>query len=185
MNLILVGYRGSGKSTIGTILAKRLGWSFLDLDTLVAQRAGLTISQIFAQEGQTAFRQRERDAFFSLRKFKNHVIALGGGAPLDPDIRTLAKRMGKVVWLRAPAVILWTRINRDQQSPNDRPDLTEAGGLTEVEALLPQREPLYRSAANHTVDTFSGTAEESADAIEIWYQAGDFPGATRSPSKRE
>ncbi len=185
MNLFLVGYRGSGKSTVGAILAKRLGWPFLDLDTLIVKRTGLTIAQIFAQEGQAGFRLRERDAFLSLRKSKDQVIALGGGAPLDSEIRALARRMGKVVWLRAPAVILWTRISRDARSPDDRPDLTDSGGLDEVEALLPQREPFYRRAANHAIDTFPGTAEESADAIEIWYRAGDFPGAGRARSHSE
>ncbi|MBN2563443.1 MAG: shikimate kinase [Phycisphaerae bacterium] len=184
MNLILVGYRGSGKSTVGSFLAKRLGWTFVDLDALVVQRAGRTVAQIFAQEGEAGFRRRERDTWLSIRKSNRQVIALGGGALTDPDIRAKVKRIGKVVWLRAPAAVLWSRINQDVQSPDTRPDLTRGGGLTEIEALLKHREPLYRRAADQVVDTVGGTPEGIADAIETWYRADAAPERDQAPFER-
>lgn len=173
MNLILVGYRGSGKNTVGAVLARRLGWRLVDLDALVARQAGRTIAEIFEAEGEAGFRRRERETCLSLRKSKRQVIALGGGALTDPDDRTLLRRLGKVIWLRAPAAVLWARISKDPKSADNRPDLTLAGGLSEVEAVLKEREPIYERAANHTVDTISGTPEEIADAIEIWYRASE------------
>ena len=175
MNLVLVGYRGTGKSAVGILLAKRLGWTFVDLDELIAQRAGRTIAQLFAQEGEAGFRSREREACLSLRKSRQHIVALGGGALVDPEIRATVRHLGKVVWLRAPAAVLWARINQDAKSPDTRPDLTPGGGLAEVETILREREPLYRGMANHLVDTSPATLEETAEAIEIWYRAEAAP----------
>ncbi len=173
MNLILVGYRGCGKSTVGAVLAERLGRRFVDLDQVVTEQAGRTIREIFAEEGEEGFRRREREALLSVRKSKNSVLALGGGAVLNQDNRTFARRMGKVVWLRAPAVVLWSRIRTDPKTFTDRPSLTSADGLAEVEVLLAERERLYRAVAHHTVDTVSTTPEAAAEAIELWFRAGD------------
>lgn len=173
MNLVLVGYRGSGKSTVGAILAPRLQWKFVDLDEIIAQRAGRSIAEIINQQGEEVFRLMERAAFKSLEKRKGQVIALGGGALTDLEIRTQVRRVGRVVWLRAPAAVLWGRISRDPATLQNRPDLTAGGGLVEVEELLKQREPLYRAAANHWVDTFPGSPEDVADAIQTWYEAND------------
>jgi shikimate kinase len=173
VNLILIGYRGSGKSTIGTLLAKRLGWRFTDLDEVIAERAGRSIAEIFAEEGEAGFRSRERDACKSLRRNKHSVVALGGGTLEDPENRALIRRAGKVVWLRAPAIVLWSRIKADPQSAAARPNLTPIGGLPEVEAKLAEREPHYRNAAHHSVDTMSATPKEIVDTVELWYRAGD------------
>ncbi|HKQ50475.1 MAG TPA: shikimate kinase [Phycisphaerae bacterium] len=173
MNLVLVGYRGSGKSTVGEILARRMGWRFLDLDAVIVERAGQSIAQLFATEGEAGFRRREKEACESLRKAKNHVVALGGGALEDPETRLAAKRLGKIVWLRAPAAILWSRISRDPSSPRNRPDLTPGGGLAEVETTLKLREANYGAMAAHQVDTISDSPEQVAEAIELWFRAND------------
>lgn len=184
MNLTLVGYRGSGKSTIGALLAKRLGWTFCDLDALIVQRAGRSIAQIFKESGESDFRRLEREACLALRKAQHTVLALGGGALADPDIRTLVGKLGKVVWLRVPAAVLWGRINGDAKSSGSRPDLTAEGGLPEVEAMLKRRDPLYRSAADHVIDTFPGTPDDTADAIELWHRADDAPRRTENSLDR-
>ena len=173
MNLILVGYRGSGKSTIGPLVAERLGWKFIDLDELIVKRAGRTVKQIFDSEGEPGFRRLEREALESLRKAKGQVIALGGGAVVDPDIRVLVKRIGRVIWLVAPPSVLWSRISADRNSTDNRPSLTAAGGLTEVERMLAEREPHYRAMANHVVQTMPDPPEKVAEAIEIWVRADD------------
>ncbi len=173
MNLILVGYRGCGKTTVGEILARKLGWQFVDLDALISRKAGMSISEIFSAEGEEGFRRREREACEQLRKSKHQVIALGGGTLIDSDSRAIVKRMGKVVWLRAPAAVLWSRINKDAGSAANRPNLTAAGGLDEVESVLLQREPIYQSASVHIVESVTDSPEEIADAIEMWYGAND------------
>jgi shikimate kinase len=173
MNLVLIGYRGSGKTTIGPLLAKRLGYTFVDLDDVVVRRAGKPIAEIFAAEGEAGFRLREAEACKALEKARRHVVALGGGAVTDPYIRTSARRIGRVIWLRAPAAVLWARISLDHHSPQARPNLTPHGGLAEVEQILKEREPLYRSVAHHWVDTFPGSPEAVAETIQTWFEAAD------------
>ena len=173
MNLIFIGYRASGKTTVGALVARRLGWRFVDLDEQIIQRAGgKSIKEIFAAEGEAGFRKREREAFEGLRRVKCCVIALGGGAPLDPEIRGFVKRLGRVIWLKAPAAVLWSRINQDPSTGKNRPDLG-AGGLAEVEALLTQREAVYQSMANHILDTVGDTPEQLSEATELWFMAND------------
>jgi shikimate kinase len=173
VNLILVGYRGSGKTTVGQLVARRLNWRFLDLDEHIARQAGRSIAEIFAAEGEAGFRSLERKTVEGLKKTRHHVIALGGGTLLDPETRPLVKRLGKVVWLRAPAAILWARISQDPHTARSRPDLTAGGGLAEVETLLAEREPTYARAASHTIDTISMSPEEVAEAVEMWFGAND------------
>ncbi len=173
MNLILVGYRGSGKSTIGEILARRMGWRFLDLDAVIVERAGRTIAEIFATDGEAGFRRLEKETCESLRKAKHHVIAVGGGALEDSDTRAVVKRLGKIIWLRTPAAVLWARVRKDPCSAKNRPDLTPGGGLVEVETILKQREANYSAMAAHQVDTISASPDEIAEAVELWFRAND------------
>ncbi len=173
MNFILVGARGSGKSSVGPLLAKRLGWGFVDLDEEIAKAAGRNIREIFADEGEAGFRQREREACQKLRRLKDSVIALGGGALMDSEIRGIVRRLGKIVWLRAPAAVLWSRIKGDSRSSSQRPELTPQGGLAEMEALLAQRERIYEGSAHHVIDTVSMSPDEIAEAIEMWFEAND------------
>jgi shikimate kinase len=173
VNLILIGFRGSGKSTVGPLLAKRLGWRFVDVDALVAQRQGRTLKQIFEQQGEQAFRQYEKEAIESLRKTKDHVIAPGGGAVLDPDVAVLLRRIGRIIWLSAPPAVLWARIKDDPDLSHMRPDLTARGGLAEIEALCAQRDPIYRALAHQILETVSDTADDIAEQIELWFRAND------------
>lgn len=173
MNLLLIGYRGAGKTTVGNLLAQRLGWRFVDTDALVVEKAGKSIAEIFATEGEAGFRQRERTALQSLRKFDRQVISLGGGTATDPENHNLIRRLGKSVWLRAPAVVLWSRISKDANSAANRPSLTPVGGLQEIEAVLAKREPIYEAIADHIVDTFTMNPAQVAEAIELWHEACD------------
>jgi shikimate kinase len=158
---------------VGAILAERLGRRFIDLDQLIVEKARMPVREIFAKEGEAGFRLREHEACQGLRKAKQCVIALGGGALVDAENRTLVRRLGKVVWLRAPAVVLWSRLKGDPETANNRPDLTPNGGLTEIEAKLAEREQAYRAVAHHTIDTMSTTLEAVADAVELWFSADD------------
>ncbi len=173
MNIFLVGCRGSGKSTVGPLLAKRLGWQFVDLDERIIADAGCSITEIFAREGEEGFRRREQAECQKLKKLKDVVVALGGGTTLDPINLSLIKRTGKIVWLRAPAAVLWSRINMDPHTAHNRPNLTAKGGLAELEATLAQRESHYASCANQIIDVLSESPDDVAEAIQIWFDAND------------
>lgn len=173
MNLLLIGYRGAGKTTVGNLLAQRMGWRFADTDAQIVEKAGKSIAEIFATEGEAGFRLRERTALQTLRKFDRQVIALGGGTATEPENHNLLRRLGKTVWLRAPAVVLWSRISKDSPNAANRPNLTPIGGLQEIEAVLAKREPVYESIADHIVDTFTMNPAQVAEAIELWHEACD------------
>ncbi len=173
MNIILVGSRGSGKSTVGPVVAKRLGFDFIAVDAKIVEVAGKSIREIFATEGERGFRAREREACLKLKKLKNHVIALGGGALIDPENRAFLQKLGKFVWLRAPAAVLWARVSKDPHTVYNRPNLTSTGGLAELESMLTLREPMYQSVADHIIDTESLSPLDVVEAIELWHEAND------------
>jgi shikimate kinase len=162
--IFLVGYRGSGKSTVGRILADRLEWTFLDADAVIEERAGKTIRDIFAAEGQAAFRDQESALLTELCHRSETVIATGGGIVLRDDNRALLRKHGFVAWLTADPATLWARIQIDPVTANRRPDLA-GGGLTEVANLLATRDPLYRACADVEVPVGRLSPEQAADAI--------------------
>ena len=168
MNLYLVGPRGSGKSTVGRRLADRLGLPFVDADAKLEREAGRTIAELFAAEGEAGFRARERAALLALARRDGLVVATGGGAVLDPDVRTALATTGLVVWLDAAAEVRDARI-----AGTDRPALTEHGrGRAEERAVAAAREPLYRGCAAARVATDGRTPEEVADDVErVWRAA--------------
>jgi shikimate kinase len=162
--VFLIGYRGSGKTTVGRILAARLGWNFVDADSLLEERRGKTIREIFAEDGESSFRETESAILTELCSRTNAVIATGGGVILRPENRELLKRHGFVAWLDADAATLWARIQADTTTADRRPQLT-VGGLAEVEQLLAARELLYRSCSDLEVPVASLSPEQAADAI--------------------
>ena len=164
MNIVLIGYRGSGKSAVDKMLAGRLGMAFCYTDELSVAQAGKSIREIFAAGGEPAFRALEHDAVTHAARLDNTVIAAGGGVVLDPANVSALKRNAKVIWLSATAEVLHQRINTDAASQHTRPNLTASGGLEEVRRLLALRTPLYQSAADITVDASNQTPEQLA-----WY----------------
>jgi shikimate kinase len=161
--LFLIGPRGSGKTTVARLLAERLGWSWCDTDTLLEGRAGKTIRQVFEQEGEAGFRDRESAILQEIATWCDHVIATGGGVVLRPDNRVLLRR-GLVVWLRAAPEVLWQRMQTDATSLERRPNLNQ-GGLAEVEAVLHARASLYDACADYQIDTDLRSPEEIANQI--------------------
>lgn len=162
--LFLVGYRGSGKTTIGRQLADRLGWNFVDADVELEARHGTTIREMFANEGEPVFRDRESAILADLSQRDRVVIATGGGVVLRPENRDRLVHAGPVVWLTAEPAILWARMQADPTTAARRPDLAE-GGIREVERLLAIRAPLYAAVANLTVEAGALSPEAAVDAI--------------------
>lgn len=163
MLLALVGYRGSGKSTIGPLVAARLGWDFVDADALLEEREQTTIRAIFANEGEGHFRAKESALLAELMQRTKTVVATGGGVVLRAENRAQLRR-AFVVWLAAPPEILWDRMQHDPLTHERRPNLA-GGGLDEVRQLLAVREPLYRACANLEIPVGSLSPEAAADAI--------------------
>ena len=162
--VFLVGYRGTGKTTVARLLASHLGWAWIDADDLLELRAGLSIRRVFEAEGEPGFRRRESAVLEELCGLRRHVVATGGGVVLSEDNRRRLKEAGRVVWLTAEATVIRDRLERDRTTGERRPILT-VGGLAEIEELLRMREPLYRAVADLTVDTTGRTPEEVAAVI--------------------
>jgi shikimate kinase len=162
--LFLIGYRGSGKTTVGRIVAERLGWSFVDADTVLESRYRQTIRAIFAAEGEAGFREKEAAVLTDLCTRTETVIATGGGIVLRAGNRELLKQHGFVAWLTAEPATLLERIEGDPTTLERRPALS-VGGRAEIEQLLAVREPLYRACADVVVPVGALSPEQAADAI--------------------
>lgn len=167
-HLYLIGYRGSGKTTAGQVLAGRLGRAFLDADAVLEADAGMTIARIFAAEGEPGFRDRETATLRKLAARPAAVVATGGGVILRAENRELLRATGFVVWLTADPETLWRRIVTDPTTGDRRPNLTAGGGLDEVRAVLAAREPLYRGAAHLTVAAARSPDAVAADILPAW-----------------
>lgn len=148
-NLIFVGFMGSGKTAIGKLTAKALGFQFLDTDQLIIDRTNRPIAEIFATEGEDFFRNLETDVIESLGHLRRCVIATGGGAVLRPKNRHLLRTLGFVVCLTAREEVLFERVSRNDK----RPLLQTADPRQTLRDLLGARQAAYADAAHWTLDT--------------------------------
>lgn len=160
-HLFLVGFMGSGKSTVGRLVAQRLSRPFVDLDGLVEREAQRPIAEIFATEGEEGFREMESSALLSLEGLEPAVVACGGGVVLRPANRSALKRLGKVVYLKVTAGEAVARID----DVSTRPLLAGPGGTLAATSLLAARESLYTSVADLAVDTMGKAPEQIADEL--------------------
>jgi shikimate kinase len=161
----LVGYRGTGKTTVARELAARLGWDWVDADEVVEHRAGKSIADIFAESGQDAFRDMEAIVVTELCSRPRVVVALGGGAVMRPANRQALRECGHVVWLKASPRTIEERLAGDSTTAARRPNLTSAGGRQEIERLLSERTPIYRACATLEVDTEGKAPADIAEEI--------------------
>jgi shikimate kinase len=162
--LLLIGYRGTGKTTVAKLLARTLGWDWVDADVEIELAAGKNIASIFEHEGERGFREREQEIVAQLCGRSRTVIALGGGAILQNENRQAIARSGKVVLLTASPEALWQRLQTDPATAQRRPNLT-TGGFAEIAAVLSERLPIYRQCAHLEVDTEGRTPHEVAAAV--------------------
>jgi len=165
MNIVLVGYRCSGKTTVGEILANELGRDFVDTDIMIEQKAGCSIEMITATDGWDHFRRLEKELIEEISERDNLVIATGGGVVMNRDNVKNLQRNGLVIWLKGDDEVIKERMGKDQKSGKPRPSLTGADPLEEIKELLHIRNPLYQQAGNIMVDTNPLSIREVADHI--------------------
>lgn len=148
-NIFLVGLMGAGKTTVGKLLAKRLGKVFYDSDHEIESRTGVNIPVIFELEGEAGFRKREATVIEELTKMHDIVLATGGGAVLSKQNRENLSQHGFVVYLRASVNDLWHRTRNDK----NRPLLQTDDPRAKLEKLFSERDPFYREIADIIIDT--------------------------------
>ena len=161
MNIALIGPRCSGKTTVGQRLADKLWWQFVDTDVLIQENAGKTIAEI-SEDGANwpAFRKLEKETIAEVAARDEHVIACGGGVPLDPDNVAALKAGSRVIWLQCDAETIYQRMNADALTAGQRPNLTDKGGLEEIQQVLAAREAIYEAAADSKLDTTHMSIDE-------------------------
>ena len=165
MNLYLTGYRCTGKTTVGRIVAEMLGREFIDADEYLVAKAGRTIKEIFETDGEPLFRYLESECLRELASKDGLVVATGGGVILrEANVQQLASS-GRVVLLEADAKTVHERMQADQLTRAQRPSLTARDPLEEIEELLGARRPRYEGTADHRVDTTKSMPEELARQI--------------------
>lgn len=161
MIISLIGYRGSGKTSLAPLLAEFLGWDWIDADRELELRAGLSIAEIFAQEGEARFRQLETELLAELAARERLVLATGGGAVLNPETRRRLREAGPVIWLQVDAETVAERLQQDaDNSSRSRPALTTLSFREEIAAVLTEREPIYQQSAHYAVDARQASPPE-------------------------
>jgi len=164
MNIILIGYRGSGKSTVGRSLAYRMRRRFVDTDDLIESKEG-QISDIVKSRGWDYFRAIEKRIVEEISQEDDLVIALGGGAVVDPDNIVNLERNGFIIWLKADQDVLLKRMNGDSRTFASRPTLTGKGTIEELEEMISFRNPFYDKAAMIQCDTSTLDVEAVVENI--------------------
>lgn len=162
-NVILIGFMGSGKSTVGIRLSYRLRRIVEDTDKLIEKKEKQSIADIFREKGETAFRQMETDCLKELLAVKEKkIIATGGGLPMKKENHALLKKLGTVVYLRISAKGVWERLKNDTA----RPLLQCENPYEKIEELLKKREPVYEEAADIIVDVDGKNMEQVLAEIQ-------------------
>jgi shikimate kinase len=169
VNIVLIGYRGTGKSAVGAIVAERLGMQCVSMDAKIVEKVGMSIPEFVAEHGWPAFRDVESEVARELSGADGLVVDSGGGVIERPENIDALKTNGVVIWLEASVDVIVSRI----EGGTERPSLTGAKSFTEeVAEVLDRRIPKYRAAAEHRIETDPLTPAQVADrVVEIWREA--------------
>ena len=162
-SLVLIGFMGSGKSTVGRKLQDRLGYPLVDTDQEIEKRAGKSISEIFAEDGEDAFRKMETELLRELNspEAPRRIISTGGGIIGREENRKLLREIGYVVWLKAPAETILERTAKNKS----RPLLQTDNPMVQIDELMKKRQPLYEETAHQPVSTADLDSDEVATGI--------------------
>jgi shikimate kinase len=160
-NIILIGFMGSGKTSIGRLVATNLGFQFVDTDAVVVERAGMQVPEIFERHGEAWFRDQETSTLESMAILNRSVISTGGGIVLREENRAILQSLGFVVWLTASEDVIFERVARNKR----RPLLQTADPRKTVRELLAERLELYQSVSRFTLDTSALSHEKAAKAV--------------------
>ena len=163
--VILTGYRATGKTSVGKILADLLGFNFIDTDLAIEKKQGESIAEIVGRGGWDLFRRHEEDMLLELARRSNLVIATGGGAVMHENAWKKLRNNGLAVWLTADLKTICQRLAADNCTDDQRPPLTEMGTMDEISMVLSERRPLYKKSSDLTVNTEEKTPEEIAGVI--------------------
>ena len=159
-NIVLVGFMGTGKTSVGQRLSQRLGMTYVDTDDIIEQTTGRRITDIFSQHGESYFRELESDAVHKVSRLDEHVISTGGGIVLRPENLDFLKRNGVVFCLMATSEEIWTRVKNETH----RPLLEAPNPVEKIRKLLKDREAYY-ARADYMIRTDSVPIERVTDKI--------------------
>ena len=163
MNIVLIGYRGTGKSSVARLLAARNKWPLVSTDLEIIKKAGMPVSEIIRKRGWDYFRNVESEICKQVGKKDRTIIDTGGGAVLRKENVESLRQRGRMFWLTAEVATVMERIKNN----SDRPSLTgKKSYVEEVEEVLNERLPLYKAAADHMIATDDRTVEEVANEIQ-------------------
>jgi len=168
VNLYLVGYRCTGKTSVGRLLAEALVWTFVDLDHELVAEAGIPIEDIVDSQGWKYFREREAQLLERLSLATKQVISTGGGVVTVPENIATMRGSGKVVWLHASPATIGARMEADRSTAGQRPPLHGNDSVVEIEEVLAERVPLYDEAMHLQVETDDLSLEEVVESIMRW-----------------
>jgi shikimate kinase len=171
VNLYLVGYRCTGKTSVGRLLSAALGWNFIDMDHELVTEAGIPIEDIVDSRGWKYFREREAQLLQRLSQSTKRVIATGGGVVTVPENITTMRGSGKVVWLHASPATIAERMEADINTAGQRPPLQGNDSLAEIDEVFAERLPLYDEAMHLQVETDNLSPEEVAESILRWLES--------------
>lgn len=167
-NILLIGYRATGKSTVGRALAQHTGMTFIDMDDYVVAQAGMTVEQMVRQHGWAYFRELEKQALLTVAAEPQQVVATGGGAVLHQEIWPQVRQGALVAWLQADVATICRRLAADDLSSSQRPSLTGSDIQQEVEDVLAERQPLYEASCDVSIDTAQPVAKIVAEIEALW-----------------
>ena len=165
MNIVLIGYRCCGKSSVGKKLACRMGWKFVDTDRLIEQSTGMRLHRLIQLKGWKYFRALERVVVSRISCADATVIATGGGTVIDNGNLKALKKNGWIVWLDVDSKIIRQRMVKEQALGIWRPPLEGKDPIDEIEQILEQRRPIYRKASDLVVDGGTISVEEVVEVI--------------------
>jgi shikimate kinase len=175
VHIILIGYRGTGKSAVGERLAEKLRLPFYDIDELVERETGISIRDMVVERGWAYFRKSESEIVRKLALMQRGVVATGGGAVMDEGNCDILKKHGLLIWLRADVMTMVERIGDDAANGERRPPFLHDDTLREAEAALKERLPIYKRLADFSIDTTGKSIDEIVEAIcQFLYETGRF-----------